>query len=209
MSWRATARELGLRVDGEQREEIATAARRRARGPARAAAGGGGGLRREYPFAFALAADGPLINGVIDLLADEPGGGALVLDYKSDRVGPISISPSSSSATTRSSACYTRSPSCAAARARWRSSHWFLERPHEPVSVELRGERARAARTRRAAADRGGARAAAIAVSPRPAPRPVPDLPGPREAVLVGRGGDAARASAARSGHARGGDQGP
>jgi len=44
-------------------------------------------LRREFPFAFSLSPELPLITGVIDVLALEPDGGSLVLDYKSDRVG--------------------------------------------------------------------------------------------------------------------------
>ena len=90
--WRVRARELGIAHDGEQREEIAQPDRRGARGRAAAARlAAAVRLRREYPFAFALDAGGPggpLINGVIDLLADEADGGALVIDYKSDRVGP-------------------------------------------------------------------------------------------------------------------------
>ncbi len=42
-------------------------------------------LRREEPFAFELVAP-ILVNGVIDVLAREPGGRALVVDYKSDRL---------------------------------------------------------------------------------------------------------------------------
>ncbi len=45
-------------------------------------------IRREHPFAFSLGPKEPLITGVIDLLAREPDGGLVVLDYKSDRVGP-------------------------------------------------------------------------------------------------------------------------
>ena len=44
------------------------------------------GVRREHPFAFVLGAGGPLITGVIDLLAREGSGRLLVVDYKSDRV---------------------------------------------------------------------------------------------------------------------------
>jgi ATP-dependent exoDNAse (exonuclease V) beta subunit len=41
--------------------------------------------RREERFAFALG--GALITGAIDLLARSPGGNALIVDYKSDRLG--------------------------------------------------------------------------------------------------------------------------
>jgi len=82
------AQELGMRVGGGEREEIAQlvgAACGTALAQRVAAAQS---VRREHPFAFSLAAEEPLITGFIDLLAREADGGFLVLDYKSDRVGP-------------------------------------------------------------------------------------------------------------------------
>lgn len=80
------ARELGIRVEPEEREELARliAVSCESRLTARLAAASS--VRREHPFAFSLAASEPLINGVIDLLASEPDGSSLVVDYKSDRV---------------------------------------------------------------------------------------------------------------------------
>jgi ATP-dependent exoDNAse (exonuclease V) beta subunit len=80
------ARELGLRVGASEREELAglIASSCDSRLAARMAAAKG--VRREHPFAFSLGANGPLINGVIDLLALEADGTSLVVDYKSDRV---------------------------------------------------------------------------------------------------------------------------
>jgi ATP-dependent helicase/nuclease subunit A len=43
-------------------------------------------VRREHGFAFPLGADGPLVNGFLDVLAWERDGTALVVDYKSDHV---------------------------------------------------------------------------------------------------------------------------
>jgi ATP-dependent helicase/nuclease subunit A len=48
-------------------------------------------VHREHWFAFPLVVDGPLVNGVVDVLAEEGGGTALVLDYKSDRVGDADL----------------------------------------------------------------------------------------------------------------------
>jgi ATP-dependent helicase/nuclease subunit A len=48
-------------------------------------------VRREHVFAFPLMADGPLVNGVVDALAHEADGTALVVDYKSDRVGDADL----------------------------------------------------------------------------------------------------------------------
>jgi len=80
------ARELGIRVKAGEREELAAlvAASCGAEPAARVAAASL--IGREHPFAFALAPEEPLINGVIDLLARERDGTTLVLDYKSNRV---------------------------------------------------------------------------------------------------------------------------
>jgi ATP-dependent helicase/nuclease subunit A len=82
------ARELGMRVARAEREEIAglvgAACATELAGRIAAARA----VRREHPFAFSLGPEEPLITGVIDLLAREPDGGLLVLDYKSDRIGP-------------------------------------------------------------------------------------------------------------------------
>jgi ATP-dependent helicase/nuclease subunit A len=86
----ARARELGTRTSAGEREEIARLIARALEAPPAARLATATSVRREYPFAFALgpaAAGGPLVTGVIDLLAQEPDGGRLVLDYKSDRVG--------------------------------------------------------------------------------------------------------------------------
>lgn len=81
------ADELGMRISEHEREEIAALIEdARAASPA-ARVASATSVRREHPFAFSLADDQPLISGVIDLLATERDGSALVLDYKSDRVG--------------------------------------------------------------------------------------------------------------------------
>ncbi|WP_445149295.1 UvrD-helicase domain-containing protein [Baekduia sp. Peel2402] len=46
-------------------------------------------VRREHGFVVGLGDDqAPLLNGIVDVLAFEPGDGALVVDYKSDVVSP-------------------------------------------------------------------------------------------------------------------------
>jgi ATP-dependent helicase/nuclease subunit A len=42
---------------------------------------------REHPFAYPAGEELPLLTGVIDVLAREPDGGFLVVDYKSDEIG--------------------------------------------------------------------------------------------------------------------------
>jgi ATP-dependent helicase/nuclease subunit A len=92
----AAARELGMRVGGDEREEIAeligtvagsatSSPRVAPHGPA-ARIAMAAHVRREHPFAFSLGPGEPLVTGVIDLLAGEEDGGVLVLDYKTDRV---------------------------------------------------------------------------------------------------------------------------
>jgi hypothetical protein len=43
-------------------------------------------VRREHVFAFPLGPDTPLVTGVVDVLAHEADGAAVVIDYKSDHV---------------------------------------------------------------------------------------------------------------------------
>jgi ATP-dependent helicase/nuclease subunit A len=80
------ARSLGLRLGREEREQLTAllASAVRAEPAQRIAAAAS--IRREHPFAFSLGDGEPLITGVIDLLAVEPDGAHVVLDYKSDRV---------------------------------------------------------------------------------------------------------------------------
>jgi hypothetical protein len=51
-------------------------------------------LRREHGFAFPLVPGdpaGPMLNGVVDVLAREADGAMLVVDYKTDRVGDADL----------------------------------------------------------------------------------------------------------------------
>ncbi len=85
---RACARELGLSVDVRERDELAALIGTAVAAAPAARVAAALTVRREHPFAFALGSGEPLINGVIDLVANEADGTRLVLDYKSDRVGP-------------------------------------------------------------------------------------------------------------------------
>jgi ATP-dependent helicase/nuclease subunit A len=82
------ARELGLHVGTQERGELAALIAAACQADPAARVAGAVAVRREHPFAFSLGAHEPLVTGVIDLLATEPDGSRLVLDYKSDRVGP-------------------------------------------------------------------------------------------------------------------------
>jgi ATP-dependent helicase/nuclease subunit A len=129
------ARELGIRVADGERDEIARLilAASDAAPVARVAAATS--LRREHPFAFSLGGHAPLITGVIDLLACERDGRHLVLDYKSDRVGPeVELE----ALVERDYAVQRLVYALAVLRggaAEVEIVHWFLERPHEWVGA--------------------------------------------------------------------------
>jgi ATP-dependent helicase/nuclease subunit A len=128
------ARELGMRVRREEREEIAELIGGALQTPTAARVGEAASVNREHPFAFALAADEPLIVGVVDLLAHEADGTLLVLDYKSDRVGPdVDLS----ALVERDYGVQRLLYALAVLRggaARVEVVHWFLQRPHESVT---------------------------------------------------------------------------
>jgi len=130
------ARELGVRVDLREREELAALLASALDTPLaarlRAAAHG---ARREHPFAFSLGPAEPLLTGVLDILAREPDGGLLVVDYKSDRVAP----GEDLAATVEREYSIQRSLYALAVLAdgapRVEVVHWFLQRPSEPIAA--------------------------------------------------------------------------
>ncbi|HEX5853498.1 MAG TPA: PD-(D/E)XK nuclease family protein, partial [Solirubrobacteraceae bacterium] len=129
------ARELGMRVRREEREEIAALIGAALPTAVAARVGEAARVNREHPFAFSLAAEEPLITGVVDLLAHEADGGVLVLDYKSDRVGPdVDLS----ALVERDYGVQRLLYALAVLRdevAHVDVVHWFLQRPHEPVAA--------------------------------------------------------------------------
>jgi RecB family exonuclease len=98
-------------------------------------------IGREYPFALALADGEPLLRGFIDLLAEEPGGACLLVDYKSDRVGPGEALEQ----TVRRDYGVQRELYALAALRRGAERvevvHWFLARPQEPVAAVYEADR--------------------------------------------------------------------
>jgi ATP-dependent helicase/nuclease subunit A len=161
------ASELGLRVGRGEREEIVglIAAATNAELAARVA--GAQGVWLEHPFAFSIAGSQPLVTGVIDLLAHERDGDFVVLDYKSDRVGPTL---DLSALVEREYAIQRLLYALAVLRggaAQVEVVHWFLERPHEPVIVRFRREQ-RDALEQRLAAHVSGARERGFGVSSSP-----------------------------------------
>ncbi len=130
------AREEGVRVDPREREEMA-ALLSKALDTELAArlAAATRGVRREYPFAFSLGRDEPLVTGVIDLFVREPDGGVLVVDYKSDRVG----AEDDLGAVVEREYAIQRLVYALAVLAgggpHVEIVHWFLHRPWEPIAA--------------------------------------------------------------------------
>jgi ATP-dependent helicase/nuclease subunit A len=93
--------------------------------------------RREVPFAFALdpGGDGPLVTGFLDAAADEPDGGVLIVDYKSDRLEGVTPDE----LVERDYATQRLVYALAALRdgaPRAEVAYCFLEQPGEPVIAE-------------------------------------------------------------------------
>jgi RecB family exonuclease len=124
-------------------------------------------VRREHPFAFALAQGEPLFTGVIDVLAREPDGGALVVDYKTDRVP---AEARLEQLVQRDYGLQRLIYALAVLRAGAPSVeivHWFLERAQEWVSARYEAQ-ARAQLEAQLAQELGRARERGYAVSENP-----------------------------------------
>jgi ATP-dependent helicase/nuclease subunit A len=139
----SVARDLGMRVGGEERDQIARLIGVAIAAEPYARMADALSVRREHPFAFALADGQPLISGVIDLLAEEHDGSLVVLDYKSDRVGEgVDLGALVEREYGMQRLLYALAVLREGA-ARVEVVHWFLERPHDPVTARYQaGERA-------------------------------------------------------------------
>ncbi|HWC25835.1 MAG TPA: PD-(D/E)XK nuclease family protein, partial [Solirubrobacteraceae bacterium] len=86
---------------------------------------------------FALALGDALLTGVVDVLADERGGGRLVVDYKTDALEP---GADLAAYVEERYGIQRRVYALAALRsgaARAEVAYAFLERPHEPVGARF------------------------------------------------------------------------
>jgi ATP-dependent exoDNAse (exonuclease V) beta subunit len=136
----ALGREHDVELDAEAVDDLLALVAAFAQGELRARLAAAPWVRREHGFACPLPppAGAPpgtpatLLTGFVDVLAREAGGAALVVDYKSDRVGdaPLEELVESSYATQRRiyalAALREGAPAVEVA-------HLFLERPAEPV----------------------------------------------------------------------------
>jgi ATP-dependent helicase/nuclease subunit A len=106
---------IGLFVDSDTRARLAAAT----------------DIRREERFAFLLG-DDLLINGVLDVLAREPGGRMLIVDYKSDRLEGADPRESTLAHYATQRLIYALAALRAGA-AKVEVAHLFLEAPRDPV----------------------------------------------------------------------------
>jgi ATP-dependent helicase/nuclease subunit A len=161
------ARGMGARPSAAERERIVgMLAAALSAAPARALRAARG-VRAEHPFAFSLDAGEPLVTGVIDLIAERPGGGTLIVDYKSDRVGE----EEDLERLVRRDYGIQRLLYALAAiedgSVEVEVAHWFLERPTEWVSARFQaGERERLRRQLRERLARVRARGFAVTEAP-------------------------------------------
>jgi ATP-dependent helicase/nuclease subunit A len=88
-------------------------------------------VHREHGFAFALP-DGPMVTGFVDVVAFEPGGAALVVDYKSDPVAGVDLEALVESSYWTQRRIYALAALRSGAPA-VEVAHLFLERPVEPA----------------------------------------------------------------------------
>jgi ATP-dependent helicase/nuclease subunit A len=92
-------------------------------------------VHREHAFAFALG-DGPMLTGFVDVIAHEADGAALIVDYKSDRVGDADLDALVEGAYGVQRRIYALAALRAGAPA-VEVAHLFLERPAEPAVVRF------------------------------------------------------------------------
>jgi ATP-dependent helicase/nuclease subunit A len=88
-------------------------------------------VHREHGFAFALP-DGPMVTGFVDVVAFEPGGAALVVDYKSDPVAGVDLEALVESSYWTQRRIYALAALRSGAPA-VEVAHLFLEHPGEPA----------------------------------------------------------------------------
>ena len=105
-------------------------------GPLAARLAGAADVRREHGFVVGLGDDSaPLLNGVIDVLAFEDGGGALVVDYKSDVVALDADLEALVEADYGAQRRIYALAALGAGAADVEVAHLFLARPAEPATV--------------------------------------------------------------------------
>ena len=105
-------------------------------GPLAARLASAADVRREHGFVVGLGDDSaPLLNGIVDVLAFEEGGGALIVDYKSDVVAPDADLEALVEADYGAQRRIYALAALGAGAADVEVAHLFLARPAEPATV--------------------------------------------------------------------------
>ena len=133
---RGLAADWGVEIADDEVEDVRALTAAFADSPLRDRLAGARRTRREAPFAFELdpAGGGPLVNGFLDVVALEPDGGVLIVDYKSDRLEDVAPA----ALVERDYATQRLVYALAALRdgaPRAEVAYCFLERPGEPVTA--------------------------------------------------------------------------
>ncbi len=136
----AAARALGTGISQQECEEIVTLLSLAAASGLARRLGAAERVHREYPFAFTLGHSEQLVTGVLDLLAQESGGGWLVVDYKSDRVGESENLEELVRCEYGIQRLLYALAALRAGATQVEVVHWFLERPGEWVCASFRAE---------------------------------------------------------------------
>ena len=134
------ARLVGASLSATERDEILALISTALAAPPARLLGGTRRAHREYPFSFALASNEPLVTGVLDLLAEQPDGSSLIVDYKSDR---LSGEEDLERLVMRDYGFQRLLYALAAIEAGAPSvevAHWFLEQPQKWVSARFTSE---------------------------------------------------------------------
>ena len=126
----------GFEPTAAECEDVRTLVAAFARSPLCARLASARRTRKEAPFSFTLdpAGGGPLVTGFLDVVAHEPDGGALIVDYKSDRLEDSTPAD----VVERDYATQRIVYALAALRdgaPRAEVAYCFLERPDEPVTA--------------------------------------------------------------------------
>ncbi len=134
---RLATRYVAAELTREEIEDVQQLVRAFTTSPLRQRLANATSIRKEAGFSFTLDPDGagPLVNGFVDVIATEPDGTTVVVDYKSDR---LSENETPSSLVERDYATQRLVYALAALRdgaPKTEVVHLLLERPGEPVTV--------------------------------------------------------------------------
>jgi ATP-dependent helicase/nuclease subunit A len=142
------ARAAGIRLAPADRAEVAGLVTRALAAPLAARLGRAKVVCREHPFAFSLGPEEPIVTGVIDLLAHERAGEALIVDYKSDRVAEQEDLEALVRREYELQRLLYGLAAIEQGATRVEVAHWFLERPQEMICATFTADQAPALRAR-------------------------------------------------------------